>query len=299
MSLRVTGYLLSTVTIVWWAAAAGAQEELRWKMQSGETLKYVVQQKTDTEMEISKRKLKTTMQQTMDMSWNVGDVSGSGDAEVAQSIDRIQLKLQGGPFEEAGPVQYDSNDGREPTNPMIRSVAQAYSQVLGQKFNLTMKPNGKVLNVKVPEALLQSTKQAGGSVLTEDTLKQMMEQTSILLPEAPVSRGDSWDNNKQIDFGFGRMNIDSRMVYEGKDASTGLAVIRMQSTISVTPKEGADTKTKMKLSSSEGVGQTLFDPAKGRIIKSELDLTMKMQVTTSGQTLDQVVHQRTLMQLAP
>lgn len=296
MSFRIVAVCLF-LTVLAPAGRTCAQEDLRWKFQSGETLKYIVQQKMQTEMKIKGQTINQTMQQSMEMSWKVAAVTPSGDAAVSQTVNRVQMKLEGGPI---GNIQFDTNSTEAPTNPAIRMMADVFRKIIGQEFRVTMKSTGKVENVEVPASLLQAVKEsaAGASnALNEDTLKQMMEQSSVILPSGPISQGQTWESSQEVKLPFGRMKVDSRMTYEGRDSATGLAKIAMKPTITVTPDENAPLQ--MTLQKSEGLGLVYFDAVKGRISRSELDLTLQMQVTQQGQVIDQTVQQKTTMTLAP
>lgn len=293
MLLRAAILLVSFCVAVISVPTTKGQEMLKWTLQPGETLTYVVKQQTTTDREIGKQTMNTSMQQTMEMAWKVGEVTADGDATVAQSIDRMQIRMEG---DAIGEIQFDTNDKEEPANPLIKSISRQYRRIIGQSFNVTMKPSGKLENVEVPAELLKLVTESKGP-LTEETLKQTMEQTSIVLPEKPVAKGDSWNSTKLINFEYGSMKIASTMTYEGKDPATGLAIIAMKPSISMTSKDGSETQ--MKLTSSEGSGRTLFDLAKGRISRSDLDVTMQMQLVRAGQSVNQTLHQKTAMQLVP
>ncbi len=273
---------------------AHSQDDLRWKFQSGETLKYQVMQNMQTEMMVGGQKINTNMQQSMDMAWKVSGVTEQGDAEIAQTVDRVQMKMEGGPF---GSLQFDTTSTEVPSNAIVKAMADVFRKIIGQEFKVTMKSTGKVQNVKVPEQLLTALSTTGaGSALNEDTLKQMMEQSSVLLPAEPVTTGQMWESSQQIQLPFGEMKVSSKMTYEGRDPATGMARIAMKPSISVTPKEGSPLQMTMK--KSDGMGRVLFDPQRGRIVRSDLELTLEMQVTQQGQVIDQVVKQKTTMQLA-
>ena len=294
MLLRTIVFCLPVMLAAAVPSTAVGQDDLRWKFQSGETLKYQVQQKMQTEMSVGGQKINTNMQQSMDMSWKVADVSPTGMASVSQTVDRVQMKMEGGPF---GSLQFDTSSSEVPTNPIVKAMSEVFRKIVGQEFRMTMNPTGKVEKVEVPAQLLQALNSAGASnALNEDTLKQMMEQSSVLLPATAVTAGQSWESSQQIQLPFGEMKVASLMTYAGRDASTGMARINMKPTITVSPKEGSPLQLTMK--KSEGTGQVLFDPAKGRIVRSDLDLTLVMQVSQQGQVIDQVVQQKTSMVLA-
>ncbi len=273
-----------------------AQESLQWKFQSGETLKYAVQQKMQTSLMSGGRTFNSSLQQTMNMSWKIGAVASSGDASMTQSVDRVQLTSEG----PNGSISFDSAGDTNSASPQLSALSETYNKIIGQEFAMTMKPTGKVENVKIPEALLQSIRKSAGSAtnpLTEESLRSMMEQASVTLPSGTVGPGQSWDSVQQVELPFAQMKIVSNLTYDGIDPTTKLTRIKMKPSISITPKENAALQ--MTLKSAEGSGQVLFDQVRGRIVRSELDLTLTMTVSRDGNSVDQTTVQKTIMTLAP
>ena len=272
-----------------------AQEQLAWKFTPGESLKYVVQQDMNMTMAVASKTQTIAMNQTMDMRWKIADVdSGNGDANMSQTIERVQLKTQGGPF---GVVAYDSDGDKAPETPLGKSMAEVFRKIIGEEFGVHMKTTGKIDEVTVPQSLTDALKKTGstGNALDEATLKQMMTQSAITLPEKPILPGHSWDSVQQVELPFGTMSVKSQLTYQGIDSSSGHAKIAMIPVISVAPKPGASVT--LTLTKSEGTGLVLFDVAKGRVSKSDLDLTMQIQVKSFGQVIDQTIKQTTSMKL--
>lgn len=274
-------------------SASIAQDSLAWKFQSGESLKYTVQQNTQMEMDLNGQQQTMTMNQTMDMVWKVASVESNGDARMAQIVDRVQFKSEGGPF---GAVQFDSSSNEVVDSPLVKSMAEVFKKIVGQEFGVTMQSTGKVQEVTVPPALLKALTDAGpaANAMNEDTLKQMMTQSAVTLPSQGIKTGDSWESNQKVELPFGTMTIVSMLTYEGTEG--GLAKISMQPKIDVKPKEGAPITLTMK--KSDGKGTVLFDVARGRIAKSDLDLTMEIQVKQFGTQIQQTLRQKTSMVLA-
>jgi len=275
---------------------ASAQEVLQWKFQNGETLKFNVEQTMKTNMTMAGNAVKTSMSQIMDMSWNVKNVAADGRAVVAQQIDRVQLKMQGGPFGEG--TLFDSNDNRVPSNPMVKAMSDVFRKLIGQSFQVTMNSTGKVENVVVPDELLKSLTQTGAGVnnmLNEDTLQQMMGQSSVELPASGVTVGQSWETKQNVQLPVGNMAVTSRMTYTGKDSQTGLAKIAMKPMVTVEPNK--DSPIQLKLTRSDGDGLILFDQKTGRIQQSDLTLNLEMQIQQFGQTITQNIEQSTVMKL--
>ena len=296
MFVRCLTVFSSIVLLVSGASLVSAQEKLAWKFAPGESLKYVVKQNMNMTMDVAKKKQSIAMNQTMDMQWKIAEVdSRSGAAEMSQTIDRVQMTSQGGPF---GIVEYDSAGDKIPETPLGKSMAEVFRKIIGQEFGVHMKATGKIDQVTVPQSLIDALKQSGtaGTALDEATLKQMMTQSAITLPEKAINPGHSWDSEQQVELPFGTMTVKSQLTYQGIDSSSGYAKIAMIPVISVTPKPGAPVT--LTLTKSEGSGLVLFDAAKGRIAKSDLDLTMQMQVQSFGQVIDQTIKQTTSMTLA-
>ena len=296
MFVRCLTVFSSIMVLVSSASVVSAQEQLAWKFTPGESLKYVVKQNMNMTMDVASKKQSIAMNQTMDMQWKITDVdSSNGDAIMSQTIDRVQMTSQGGPF---GVVAYDSAGDRIPDTPLGKSMAEVFRKIIGEKFGVRMKATGKIDQVTVPQSLIDALKQAGsaGNALDEATLKQMMTQSAITLPETKLKPDDSWDSVQQVELPFGTMTVTSQLTYQGIDSGSGHAKIAMIPVISVAPKPGAPVT--LTLTKSEGTGLVLFDVAKGRIAKSDLDLTMQMQVKSFGQVIDQTIKQTTSMTLA-
>ena len=296
MFVRCLTVFSSIMVLMSSASIVSAQEQLAWKFAPGESLKYVVKQNMNMTMVAANKTQTIAMNQTLDMRWKIADVDAStGDATMSQTIDRVQMNSQGGPF---GVFEYDSAGDKVPESPLGKSMAEVFRRMIGEEFGVHMKTTGKIDQVTIPQSLIDGLKKAGsaGNALDETTLKQIMTQSAITLPEKAINSGHKWDSVQQVELGFGTMTVKSELTYQGIDPSTGHARIAMIPVISVEPKPGAEVT--LTLTKSAGTGIVLFDVAKGRIAKSDLDLTMQMQVKSFGQIIDQTIKQTTSMTLA-
>jgi hypothetical protein len=246
----------------------------------------------NTEITLAGQKTTQAMKQTMDMGWSVQDVTAAGTAVMGQTIERIQMDFSGSLIES---FKYDSADTTPPATSMARRIADSYTKILNQQFQVTMKPTGEITDVKIPDPLMEALTSSGNGVLTEDMVRQMMTQSAITLPTMPISRGYVWGNKQTVTLPYGIMTIDSRLSYVGAD-SAGRAVIRMEPKISIQNSENSPQQVNLK--SSTGKGSVYFDAARGVIVRSELDLTMEISVQLNGQAIDQKVTQKLAMTLA-
>lgn len=271
-----------------------AQELLTWKFKKGEQIRYGVVQNMQTSQKIGEKDVSSSISQQMDMGWNVLDIAANGSTVMNQTVDRIRLKMEGGP---AGKIEFDTADNAPSDNPFLTRMKDVFGNIVKQPFTVTMTPSGKVENVKVPPLLLDAVrKSAAGNAgaLSEDTLKDMMKQSAVTLPSQPVGPGSKWTSNQHVKLAFGTMTVQSTMAYVQKDSS-GDIIIDVVPKITVAPSPNASTK--MTLTSSSGRGRVMFNNEDGRVAQSQLDLTLQMTMEINGKTFDQVVKQTTAMKL--
>jgi hypothetical protein len=249
-----------------------------------------------TSMQFGEQEVNSKFNQTIDMSWDIQSVAAGGDTVLNQVFNRVRLQMIGGP---AGEIEFDTAAKEAPVNPIIKALGDVFGNIVGQKFQVTMKPNGEVQNVTVPEQLMQAVRQSTAGqqgALTETMLKDMMKQSAVMLPEQPVGPGSKWKSEQVVNMPFGKMTIASAMEFKQKDAN-GNAVIDFVPTVSISPRD--DAPTKMSLDESIGRGRIIFDIAGGKVVQTQLDLTLKMTVEQNGQKLPQTIRNITSMTLAP
>lgn len=294
MSIRIPAILTLTFASAFVTQTADAQEFLRWKFQRGEEVKYNVQQNMETLTEVGDNQINQAMKQSMDMSWNVLDVSAGGDAIMHQVVKRIQMKMASGPD---GEILIDTSNPEPSENPFVKSMVGVFSNIVNQNFTVHMKPTGEVGKVEVPKELLEAlrTSAAGNAAaLNEKTLEDMMKKSGVTLPATQIAPNSTWTSEQSVQFPFGTINIKSTMTYVSKD-TTGNAIISIQPEVSVTPTEGAPVK--MTVSDSSGQGQVTFDIEGGRVTKSQLDLTMSMKIDSGQGVFNQTIKQQTALTL--
>jgi hypothetical protein len=289
--------LIRSFTLLLTAAAvfspAVAQQKLAWKFTPGSQLKYDVNQTMTMEVTVAGNKTTQEIKQTMVMGWDVQKMGAAGDAVVGQTIERINMDFSGSLIE---PFKYDSADKTPPTTSMGRRIADSYSRILNQQFQVSMKPTGEITNVKIPETLMSALTTSGNGVLTESMVRQMMTQSAVTLPVAAVAPRQSWTTRQSVDLPYGKMLISSKLTCTRIDAASGIAIIAVAPEIKI--ESGEDAAQQVTLNSSSGEGEIHFDFTNGRIAKSLLDLTMDLTVRLNEQQIDQKVSQNLSMVLS-
>jgi hypothetical protein len=129
--------------------------------------------------------------------------------------------------------------------------------------------------------------QALRSLYSDEALRSMLEQTFSKLPDGPVKAGDTW--NGQLALGnetIGRIKAaltftlkDLEAAGAGQRAIVGAA---MKLTQEARPPAAGGARATLTLGDSHGEGETRFDVARGRILRSTMKTEMPSTVNMVG-----------------
>ncbi len=249
---------------------------LRWKLKPGETLHYVMEQKTETSEKAGAQEIKSTLSQTTGMSWAIRDVQSDGVANVVYTIDWIRSRFDS-PF---GTFAYDSKDPKEPQGLIAATLVPLFKALIGARFTFKMSPQGVLSDVKVPEELtraLQAAGPAGGgaSIFSEEGLKNMIVESSLTLPEDDRK---TWTRQVKITSPFGTTTLDKTYTNQGPDPTAANVVkIELVTKVDLPPQPEGGIPFKVK--EQERKGTFDFDTAAGRVIRSEV--TERLETVTT------------------
>jgi Family of unknown function (DUF6263) len=263
------------------ATTAQAQTALRWKFQKGETLKYSIVQKTASKLNANNIVIDVSVIQTIDTTWTVNAVSADGLAEVSQTFDRIQMNLEA----PGSKIVYDSKDGKLPEGPQGQVLGPVLQALAGAEITFKMSERGEVTDVKLSDKVLEALKALPGGgaqgMFSEDSLKRMIMQSTLTLPEEAVARGKNWHKKTEMPAPpLGTMVIDNSYTYQGVDSATPGKLERIDVAVDTTlqPQENAPIQAKLK--SQDSKGTFLFDNQKGYL--SESGMTQKLEIVLSS-----------------
>jgi hypothetical protein len=276
--------------------AASAQESLRWKLATGETLRYTMEQQTTQLAKAQGQELKTSMHQTVDLRWNVKGVS-DGVADMSQTIDRVRAKIEG-----PGQVfEFDSSAEKAPEGPIAATLVPMLKGLVGQEFSFKMDARGRLSDIKLPQKLLDSVRQANpASSGTAESLfsEESMKNLSLALPEQAVSKGTSWKQQSKVPMPMlGTVTLDKTYTYAGIDETDpGRSRITLDTRISLEP--AADSNVAIQMKSQREEGEFAFDIKAGRVVASRVNDKVDMVASANGQEFEQSTDTVTKMTLA-
>ncbi|MDR3620133.1 MAG: DUF6263 family protein [Paludisphaera borealis] len=283
--------------------AATADAPLRWKFKTGETVRYSLVQKTETTMKLPDgRTGGSKVSQDSDIHWTVNSVSPEGVAEMTQTIDRVRVRMDSVPGQP--PFEFDSaSKDPAPEGPVAAQLVPIFRALAGLECTLMMDARGEIRDVRIADKVVESLQksfQGGlGNLFTKESLKNMVGQSSLVLPEEAVAKGKSWKEQSKIPAAqLGTMVTDKTYTFEGPEAADASRVrIDLTSKTSLEPDANAQIEFAMK--NQDGKGRFVFDAAKGRIISSHVDITMTQSIKAQGQELEQTIVNKIEMKLAP
>ena len=174
---------------------------------------------------------------------------------------------------------------------------------MGAEFSFKMDGRGQLTDIKVPQKLLDSLRQAGpaaaaGGMFSEEGMKNLISQSSLSLPEGAVEKGTNWKQQSKVPLPMiGTMLMDKTYTFAGADEK---APDRSQITLDtkVTLEPAADSNVAVKISSQQGKGEFSFDNKAGRVVSSRVNDKLKMSISINGQDLEQSTDTITTMTLA-
>jgi Family of unknown function (DUF6263) len=283
--------------------AARADAPLRWKFKPGETVRYTLVQKTDTKMELaSGQSITSKVRHDSDIRWIVKSVSPEGIAEVAQAIDRVRIRMEapGQPVFEFDTASKES----PPEGPVAAQMVPMFRALAGLECTLMMDPRGEIRDVRIADSVLESIQKSlpagpAAQMLSKESLKNMVGQSSLILPKEAVAKGKTWTEKSKMPANqFGTMVIDKTYTYQGAEAAEPTH-IRIDLNTKTTLEPAANSPVELELKNQDGKGQIVFDSEKGRIVSSHLDMSMTQKIKAGGQELDQTVVNQVDMKQKP
>ena len=295
------GMLLSTLAAVFGMAVArpahGA-ETLRWKFKPGETLRYTMVQETTQGMKAQGQNIKTVLNQTVDLHWSVKNVASDGVAELSQTIDRVRTKVEG----PGNSFEFDSQAGKDPEGQIAAMLTPMLKALVGAEFTFKMNGRGELSEIKVPQKLIESLRQAGpaanaGGMFSEEGMKNLISQSSLTLAEGALEKGKSWTQQAKVPVPMlGTMVMDKTYTFDGPSSKDpGQLQILLETKVALEP--AADSNIAVKITSQKGTGDFTFDPQAGRVVSSRVNDKLQMSLSVMGQELEQSTDTLTSMTL--
>ena len=258
------------------AVAPERQEEkvlLQWKFQEGMKHRYRMTQKVTMDFD------GTLMVQEQSFTYEmwVKGVDEKGTATVEMKYESMAVKATG-----LAEYEYDSEKDEDPPDEL---GGAAVTGLLGKSFTMKMTPSGRVVEVQGLDKLLGKLLEGeeGATpmlrqMLSDKSMKSMLQQMSPPLPEKKVGKGDRWKDTFAIDFArVGKMEFTLDSTLGG--VKDGKAKIDQDVKIKLKPAEGDDedpSQGGVEIMEMKGRAGTIFSIKRGLFLSSESTIKMKL-----------------------
>ena len=290
--LRLSVFVLMS----FFAAVASAQDrlDLHWRWVEGRSLTYRVVEEMDQSIASG---------EGTDMKWvrtiryreDVRRVDSRGVATVDRTYEAISVVVT----RDGRRVEYDSDrpgTHGAASDPMIAPFAA----LAGKTISFDVDAEGQVLAVRGVSDLMKSVTSplSGGildaqldgfnATLTDESMRQQIEQSLRLVPGRAVRTGESWETAiRQPMPVVGVVESRTRHTLRGTDRQAARSCARIESvgTLSLVRPEGDDLSrlleglVRVRLTDSRLAGETHFDHADGCIVRSEMSMDSDWSVS--------------------
>jgi hypothetical protein len=261
-------------------AIASGQTLLRWKLKAGESLNLTVQQETESQVAFGGKSATTKIDLDVELGWLVSAADQKG-FKIKQTIKGVKLKLQS---PQGGTIEYDSAAETRPTG-QARDIADSLKSLVGAEVELTMTDRGEIVAADAASKAAEETPVAAGkaaeqTAVSRASVERLLRQAIVVLPEQPVSDGDSWSVTNQLAVAAGEFTQVKTFRLAGSAEREGQQVAEIQLTSELKAAAAAAPPAKLSpgkrpdvgklaLKEHQQSGTILFAPAGGRVTQAE------------------------------
>lgn len=255
-------------------ATAAAQQPLRWKFEQGQKLHVKIVQ--NSSMETSKQKdkpQKLIVERLMELDWQVESVDDEGTARMTQSFARVRMKMQTSP---TSTIEYDSASKKKPFGD-ARFFAESVAPLLKAKFFVVMTARGEISDVTLSEETIEAfakeaeKKSKLQSLFSKEKISEIIRQPAFVLPEKGLTKGDRWEQAKEILSPLGTLALASVYTYAGPEQRDGKSLEKISgATMLQLKKPIAAAVSKVRIKEQKQSSEFFFDAQAGRLAASEL-----------------------------
>jgi RNA polymerase sigma factor (sigma-70 family) len=251
---------------------------LAWKFVKDRPFYQEVTTETEQVLKVTGRDVKQKQAQTFYFRWT--PVKKDGDNwQLEQRIEGVKMDVDIG----GSRITFDSTQDNNAAN----ALAEFYRSLVGAEFTVTLTREYKVQKVEGREELLgkrgmvrPELEPVLSRVLREDAVRMAAETPFAGLPRGPVRAGDSWTAKHPLDLGpLGEYQATYRYTYRGREGELDKLTIAMES-LGDRPPAGGDARVPLKIKPGDlrcmqSTGTLLFDRARGRSVRLELQLKVE------------------------
>ena len=234
-------------------AAESGKHLLRYKMKPGEVLRWEIDQRSSVRNTMEGTTQEAQTKTVSLKAWKVVDVMPDGEIEFINLVERVRMENK---LPERATVVFDSTSDKDPP-PGFEDAARAVGVPLS---SIRLSPRGELVD---------------RDIKLHQPAADPHELVAMLLPEKPVSVGDSWTQPQDIRVKLqdgGAKEVDAQRKYTLKSVENGVATIGVDFQVlspTTPPIEG-------QLAHRMAKGVVRFDVDAGRVLSQRLDVDQRV-----------------------
>lgn len=282
----------SLLAVLALGATASSLEDrvaLRWKLATGESLRYRITQDQTIESEMIGE---ITNNSAFVIRQDVSAVATDGTADLELRYEAIRLE-NGGP----AAMSYDSTLTGEAAKRNDSRLAKIFEPMLGAKLGMKLEPTGRVAALSGVDAMLADafdglgTAQPGDptamlkEMFTEDSMRKLVELN--VFPTDAIEAGHAWNRTveqKLPMFGSLKISLDNTFTGVEEHAGSRCAKISVAGTMSLEPSADQAVPMELSIESPTISGVMYFALENGRLVEMLMDTTMDMHMSAGGES---------------
>lgn len=262
---------------------------LQWKFKEGQVLKVNMKQDMTMAMDLGVQQTEVVNNSATEMTLAVKGVDGDGVATMSNTIDRMVMQT------EAPGVNFeiDTNSEDEPAGP-AGDIAAVIKPMIGAEMSQKMSPSGQISEIEIPDSMLDGIKNGDpmmAQMFNENTLKEMTAKNNLIFPDKKLAQGDTWENVTETLMGPANIKMATTYEYLGVTEVEGTPLHVIRGRIELSFPDGVNG-VDIDIAEEDSTVLFYFDGNAGRLIKSDMDQNVVMEIAAGPQTITQTITQK-------
>jgi len=150
-------------------------------------------------------------------------------------------------------TSFDSQVKDTTGNEMAKAYSKTFGQIIGKKFEVTISPKGRVLDIKGFKEILSSLENSSSDPTTKKLIESTFDEKKMisnfessyrLFPEKPIKIGDTWAQKNTVE---SVVPIEINTGYKLKEVNNGIAKITSTGDVKMKSDDVEISGMKMKI----------------------------------------------------
>ncbi len=288
MRTHVVTRLALSATLALLIVSSAQADNLRWKFKTDEPLSYVLERKLDGKINLSGAEIAFTLEMIFDTTWKATAVADDGDADVALTVDRIQITMNSPLF---GKMAYDSTAEKEPEGQVWQQMKPTMTAMLGQEFTVKVSPLGAIEDIQLPKKLADALAQQeigenrrqgfgiGGNSFNEKGIKELITKAMLPLPEE-IGEDTNWMQTFENDIPqMGKQITETTFTVAGVEKKDGKELTKISAVTELLFEPSENPRADLEIIEQDASATIYFDGGAGHLVKSEGKQDVSMEIT--------------------